>query len=97
MVGAIFYNLQLISATPGLVYEAMSSTPSMLLLETSRLILLRKFVTGPAKIDHVSAKNRQFLACLLYHNLITVYTTATKSSSLLQNFMGFLLQLTEMG
>ena len=54
-------------------------------------------VTGPAKIDHVSAKNRQFLACLLYHNLKTIYTTATKSSSLLQNLMGFLLQLTEMG
>ena len=54
-------------------------------------------VTGPAKIDHVSAKNCQFLACLLYHNLITIYTTATKSSSLLQNLMGFLLQLTEMG
>ena len=26
------------------------------------------YVTGPAKIDHVSAKNRRFLACLLYHN-----------------------------
>ena len=54
-------------------------------------------VTGPAKIDHVSAKNRRFLACLLYHNFITIYTTATKSSSLLQNLMGFLLQLTELG
>ena len=49
----------------------------------------------PAKIDHLSAKNRRFLACLLHHNLITIYTTATKSSSLLQNLMGFLLQLTE--
>ena len=58
---------------------------------------LLSYVTGPAKIDHVSAKNRQFLACLLYHNLITIYTTATKSSSLLQNLMGFLLHLTEMG
>ena len=54
-------------------------------------------MTMPAKIDHVSAKNHRFLACLLYHNLITIYTTATKSSSLLQNLMGFLLQLTEMG
>ena len=54
-------------------------------------------VTGPAKIDHVSAKNCRFLACLLYHNLRTVYITATKSSSLLKNLMGFLLQLTEMG
>ena len=30
------------------------------------------YVTGPAKIDHLSAKNRQFLVCLLYHNLITI-------------------------
>ena len=55
------------------------------------------YVTRPAKIDHLSAKNRRFLACLLYHNLITIYTTATQSSSLLQNLMSFLLQLTEMG
>ena len=55
------------------------------------------YVTEPAKIDHVSTKNLQFLACLLYHNLITIYTTTTKSSSLLQNSMGVLLQLTEMG
>ena len=54
------------------------------------------YVTGPAKSGHVSAKNSRFLACLLYHNLITVYTTATKSSSLLQNVMGIRLQLTEM-
>ena len=47
--------------------------------------------------DHVSAKNRRFLACLRYHNLIVIYTTTTKSSSLLQNLMGFLLLLTEMG
>ena len=43
--------------------------------------------------DHVSAKNRRFLACLLYHNLIVIYTTATKSSSLLQNLMGFFCHL----
>ena len=55
------------------------------------------YVTGPAKIDRVSAKNHRFLACLLYHNLITIYTTATKASSLLQNLVGFYLQLTEMG
>ena len=42
-------------------------------------------------------KNHQFLVCLLYYNLITIYTTATKSLSLLQNFMCFLLQLMEMG
>ena len=46
-------------------------------------------VTRPAKIT-------DFLS-LLYHNLITIYTTATESSLLLQNLMGFLLQLTEMG
>ena len=49
-----------------------------------------QYVTGPVKIDHLSTKNRQFLMYLLYHNLITIYTTATKSS-LLQNLMGFLL------
>ena len=36
-------------------------------------------------------------AVSLLNNLITIYTTATKSSSLLQNLMDFLLQLTEMG
>ena len=41
-------------------------------------------------------KKSPILACLLYHNFITVYTTATKSLSLLQNLMGFLLQLMEM-
>ena len=63
-------------------------------MKTAKVIPFKSsavYVTGPAKIDHVSAKNRQFLVCLLYHNLI--YTTATKSSSLLQNLMGFLLQL----
>ena len=42
-------------------------------------------------------KNRRFLAGLLYHNLITIHTTATKSSSLLQNLMGYLTHVTEMG
>ena len=45
------------------------------------------YVIGPVKIDHVSTKNGRFLPCLLYHNLITIYTTATKSSSLLQNLL----------
>ena len=53
-------------------------------------------VTWPAKVDHLRAKNHRFLACLLYRSL-TVYNTAIKSSSPLQNLMGFLLQLTEMG
>ena len=63
----------------------------------TQLIAIHQNVTGPAKIDHVSTKNHRFLVCLLYHNLKTIYTTTTKSSSLLQNLMGFLLQLTEMG
>ena len=41
------------------------------------------YVTGPAITDHLSTKNRRFLAHLLYHNLITIYTTAIKSSSFL--------------
>ena len=52
------------------------------------------YVAGPAKL-HVSAKIANFLS-LLYHNLISIYMTTTKSSSLLQNLMGFLLQLMEM-
>ena len=35
------------------------------------------YVTGPAKIDHVSTNNCRFLVCLLYHNFITIYITAT--------------------
>ena len=34
---------------------------------------------------------------LFCHNFITIYTTTTKSSSLLQSLMDFLLQLTELG
>ena len=64
----------------------------------TQLIAIHQNVTGPAKIDHVSTKkDHRFLTCLLYHNLKTIYTTTTKSLSLLQNLMGFLLQLTEMG
>ena len=55
------------------------------------------YVTWPAKINHLSAKNCRFLLSLLYHDLITIYTTATKSLSLLQNLMDLLLQLAEMG
>ena len=62
-------------------------------IKLNKVIL--SYVTGPAKINHMSAKNCQFLACLLYHNL-TIYTTTTNSSSLLQNLMGFLLKLMEM-
>ena len=57
-----------------------------------------QFLTESAKIDHNECKNHRFLSSLLYHNLITsYYITTTKSSSLLQILMGFLLQLTEMG
>ena len=38
-----------------------------------------------------------FVFALSYCNFITIYTTKTKSSSLLQNLIGFLLQLTELG
>ena len=44
------------------------------------------YVTGPAKINHLNAKILpiiRYVLYLLYHNLITIYTTATKSSSLL--------------
>ena len=42
-------------------------------------------VTGPAKINHMSAKNCRFFSFLLYHNLWTIYSTKIKSLSLLQN------------
>ena len=32
-------------------------------------LYVKLYVTGPAKIDHVSAINRPFVACLLYRNL----------------------------
>ena len=44
-------------------------------------------MTRPTKINPLSAKNSWFLSSLLYHNLITIYTIATKSSSLLDNLM----------
>ena len=46
------------------------------------------YVTGPTKIDHLSTKNCQFLACLLYHTLITIYTTATKIYITTADFIG---------
>ena len=48
------------------------------------------YVTGTVKINHMSAKYRRFFILAL----LNVYTTTTKSSSLLHNLMGFLLQLT---
>ena len=56
-------------------------------------ICIHTYVTGPGKINHVSTKILPILFTLLYHNLITIYTTATKSSSLLE---GFHLKLMEM-
>ena len=47
-------------------------------------------------ISHLSAKNHQFVLYLLHHNSITVHDNTTKSFSLLQNLMAFLLQFTEM-
>ena len=52
------------------------------------------YVTGPAKIDHVSAKKSLIFSMFA---VLTIYTTGTKSSSLLQISVGILLQLTEMG
>ena len=45
------------------------------------------YVTGPVKIDHLSAKKSPIVLLLLYHNFLTIYTTTTKSLSLLQNVM----------
>ena len=40
---------------------------------------LPPYVTRPAKINYVSTKNCWFLSTLLYHNLLTVNSNATKS------------------
>ena len=53
------------------------------------MVILSTFVTGSAKIDHLSTKNHQFLLFLCDHNVITIYTTTTNTSSVLQNLMGF--------
>ena len=50
-------------------------------------------MTGPAKINHLSTKNHRILAYLQYHNLITIYTIALNSLSLLHNLMNFLCSL----
>ena len=39
------------------------------------------YVTGPAIIDYLSAKNYNFLS-LLCHNLINIFTSVTKSYGL---------------
>ena len=54
------------------------------------------YVTGPVKINHVSAKKLPIVLSLQYHNLQTNCTNTIKPLSLLQNLMGFLLKLTEM-
>ena len=81
----------------GLLTLAASVEPGGKTIGTINLFLYGFLTRGPAKIDYLSTKNRRFLACLLYHNLITIYTTATKSSSPLQNLMGYLMHVTEMG
>ena len=69
----------------------------LLLSKGAKLDKVSTYVTGPAKINHVSAKKSPIFPYLLYHNLRTVCTNTIKSLSLLQNLMGFLLKFTEMG
>ena len=77
---------------------SVNHSPHHHMISTYHVILLscKAYVTGPAKIDHLSAKNCHFVLHLLHHNLITIYTNTTKSFLPLENLMGFLLQLTEM-
>ena len=42
------------------------------------------YVTRPAKINHVSAKNCRFFPSLLYHNLQTVCINAIKSVTIVE-------------
>ena len=49
-------------------------------LLTCMYVCMCIYVTGPAKTDHASTKNRQAIFVrLLYHNLINIYTTTTNS------------------
>ena len=49
------------------------------------------YMSKPAKINYVKAKS-----CLVFA-LQTIYTNKTKYLSLLQNLMGYVLQVMEMG
>ena len=71
----------------------------MIILHTTQhtIHVYTSYVTELVKTDHLTAKKLPIFSSLFYHNLITIYTTATMSSSLLQNSTGFLLQLTKMG
>ena len=77
------------------IYEAIGSHDNIITYTHALQVKLNSFtdtyVTRPATISHVSAKNCLFL---LYHNLLTVDINTTKSLPPLQNLMGFLLQFT---
>ena len=66
----------------------------MCMCTCAHVYYVRTYVTGPAKIDHLSAKIADFCR-LLYHNLITIYIIAIKSLLPLQTLLGFLLKLME--
>ena len=56
-------------------------------------IYVNRTATTYVRINHVSAK---ITDCLLYHNLINVYTNRTRCLLLMDILMGFLMQFTEM-
>ena len=77
-----------------------SFSPALNFLQPTKRCKMHIYMwPGLRKLTMWVQKNRQLLACLLYHNFIkfNIYIIATKFSSLLQNLMGFLLQLSEMG
>ena len=54
-----------------LLYVVLTHMPA-------RLENIYNYVTGPVKINHMSANNLPILSSLLYHNLITFFTNITE-------------------
>ena len=80
------------------IYGSVSA--NMVLIKVTCLPEMKKdrtYVTGPAKINHVSTKKSPIFSSLLYHNLQIIYSNKIKSLSLLQNLLGFLLKFRELG
>ena len=49
-------------------YKGSLCIDKLTIIDVSTQLLILAYVTGPAKIDHLSAKNHWFLLSFLYHN-----------------------------
>lgn len=59
----------------------------------ARYVVLKMYVTGPAKINHVIAQKLPYFSILFYHNLYCVHTNITEVLPSTQNLMRNLLKL----